>query len=155
MGRRREACGGLWSRRFAHVLILSLTAFAAACAAQRPLPPPSPPQPAVVEQPTYTEFGIASWYGRHHNGRKTASGEPYDMNAYTAAHRNLPFGTIVRVTNLDNGRTVKVRINDRGPYVKSRIIDLSAEVARALGMRRSGIAHVRIQQFASDQPPTS
>jgi rare lipoprotein A len=77
------------------------------------------------------------------------------MNAYTAAHRNLPFGTIVRVTNLDNGRVVKVRINDRGPYVKSRIIDLSAEAARALGMRQKGIAHVRIEQFASDQPPTS
>jgi rare lipoprotein A len=142
--------GGAWSRRSARVLILGLTVFAAACAAQRP----PPPQPAV-ERPTYTETGIASWYGRHHNGRKTASGEPYDMNAFTAAHRNLPFGTIVRVTNLDNGHTVKVRINDRGPYVKSRIIDLSAEAARTLGMRQSGIAHVRIEEFDSDQPPTS
>jgi rare lipoprotein A len=139
----------------ARVLIIAFTSFLAACAAQRPEPPsPAPAQPAA-ERPIFTQEGIASWYGRVHDGRKTASGDIYDMNALTAAHRNLPFGTVVRVTNLDNGRMAKVRINDRGPYVDSRIIDLSAQAARALGMRQSGTARVRIEQFVSDQPPTS
>ncbi len=142
-----------WVRKSAGIAVLLLTGILAACA-QRPQPAPQPTQPAV-EQPTSSQEGTASWYGQNHHGRKTANGESYDMNANTAAHRSLPFGTVVRVTNLDNGRTVKVRINDRGPYANGRIIDLSAHAARDLGMRESGTARVRIQQFASDQPPTS
>jgi len=88
--------------------------------------------------------GNASWYGKPHQGRKTASGEPFDMNALTAAHRSLPFGTHVLVTNLRNGRTVEVRINDRGPQVPDRIIDLSYAAARALGAVGDGVFRVRI-----------
>ena len=117
-----------------------------ACAAPSPPPPPAPPEPAApaVRSP-YVEIGIASWYGRGHQGRQTASGERYDMNAMTAAHRTLPFGTVVRVTNLDNHRSVRVRINDRGPRARDRILDLSAAAARSLDMTEAGIAHVRIE----------
>lgn len=80
------------------------------------------------------ETGIASWYGRQFHGRKTANGESFDMDALTAAHRKLPFGSWVRVRNLVNGRSVDVRINDRGPFIKRRIIDLSRAAARALGV---------------------
>jgi len=91
-----------------------------------------------------SQVGIASYYGREFHGKRTASGEIYNMRKYTAAHRTLPFGSIVRVTNLSNGRSIKVRINDRGPFVKSRIIDLSYGAARKLGIIESGIAKVRI-----------
>ncbi len=89
--------------------------------------------------------GIASWYGAAYQGRPTASGEIYNMYAMTAAHRTLPFGTEVRVHDLDNGRSVDVRINDRGPFVHGRIIDLSYAAAEALGMAGAGIARVRLQ----------
>ena len=89
--------------------------------------------------------GIASWYGPGFHGRRSASGERFNQNALTAAHRYLPFGTRVRVTNLNNGRSVVVRINDRGPYSGRRIIDLSAGAARAIGMIRSGTAQVRVE----------
>jgi rare lipoprotein A len=82
--------------------------------------------------------GIASWYGKRFHGRRTASGERFDMHALTAAHRTLPFGTVVRVTSLVNGRTVDVRINDRGPHLKQRVIDLSQAAARVLGLLESG-----------------
>jgi rare lipoprotein A len=82
--------------------------------------------------------GIASWYGHRFHGRKTASGEVYDMNALTAAHPSLPFGTIVRVQSLVNGRSVDVRINDRGPHIRQRVIDLSRAAAKALGLIDAG-----------------
>ena len=88
--------------------------------------------------------GIASWYGPGFDGNMSASGERYNQNALTAAHRSLPFGTKVQVTNLNNGRSVVVRINDRGPYVRGRVLDLSAGAARALGMMDSGIAPVQL-----------
>lgn len=78
--------------------------------------------------------GLASWYGPRFHGRRTASGEKYDMHQLTAAHPTLPFGTIVRVRSLVNGRTVDVRINDRGPFIKKRVIDLSRGAAQALGL---------------------
>lgn len=130
------------------LLVLGLVACVAACAGPRPTPPPAP----APETPVFSQEGTASWYGPAHNGRTTANGETFDMQALTAAHRSLPFGVVVRVTNLENGRMVKVRINDRGPYVKNRIIDLSARAARDLGMKAGGVARVRIEQFASDQP---
>lgn len=92
----------------------------------------------------YDETGIASWYGPGFHGKRTASGEHYDQNAMTAAHRTLPMPTIVRVTNLDNGRSVKVRINDRGPFARGRIIDLSRRAAQLLDVERTGTAKVRV-----------
>lgn len=89
--------------------------------------------------------GSASWYGGRFHGRKTASGERFNMNTLTAAHRTLPFGTKVRVTNRRNGRSVVVRINDRGPYAGGRIIDLSRAAAGAVGMIGSGVAPVTLQ----------
>ena len=89
--------------------------------------------------------GTASWYGPGFHGRKTASGERFDQNAMTAAHRSLPLGSVVRVTNLENGRKVTVEINDRGPYIRGRVIDLSKAAARRLGMVRDGLATVRVE----------
>jgi rare lipoprotein A len=89
--------------------------------------------------------GIASWYGPGFNGRRSASGEIFNQNALTAAHRHLPFGTMVRVTNLNNGRSVIVRINDRGPFVGNRILDLSAGAAQQIGMISTGVAPIRLE----------
>jgi rare lipoprotein A (peptidoglycan hydrolase) len=117
------------------------------------LPPaPVPETPRVV----FNEIGTASWYGRSHHGRKTASGERYDMNAMTAAHRTLPFNTRARVTNLDTGKSVDVLITDRGPYKRGRIIDLSSRAAQALGMHADGVAPVRVEVFEgnlAEAPP--
>ena len=93
--------------------------------------------------PAQTQYGIASWYRCGRQDRWTASGEPFDDELYTAAHRRLPLGTCVRVTNLKNGRSVVVRINDRGPYVPGRLIDLSKSAAERLGFVRQGMAPVR------------
>jgi len=90
------------------------------------------------------QVGRASWYGRLFQHKKTASGEPYDMHDFTAAHRTLPLGSWVKVTNLKNDKSVMVRINDRGPVMKSRILDLSYGAAMILGMDGDGIAKVRL-----------
>jgi len=90
------------------------------------------------------EQGVASWYGRDFHGLATASGEPFDMYALTAAHPTLPLGTLVRVRNLENGRSVDVRINDRGPYRQGATIDLSYRAAEVLGMVREGRAPVEV-----------
>ena len=95
--------------------------------------------------PGYTEVGYASWYGPKFHGRRTSSGEIFNMYDMTCAHRTLPLGTILLVTNLENGRSVVVRVNDRGPFVKGRIIDLSYAAARALGMVEKGVVKVRIR----------
>lgn len=105
--------------------------------------------PAVVGS---VENGIASWYGHPYHGRASASGEIYDMETLTAAHRTLPFGTWVRVHNLSNSRTVEVRITDRGPFVDGRIIDLSHAAARAIEMIGPGTAPVRVEVIAAPQP---
>ncbi len=94
---------------------------------------------------TQTLTGTASWYGGKFHGRKTANGETYNMHALTAAHKYLPFGTEVVVTNQNNGKSVVVRINDRGPFVGSRIIDLSQAAATQLGMINSGTAKVKVE----------
>ena len=96
-----------------------------------------------------TLSGIASWYGPGLHGRKTANGERYNMYALTAAHRSLPFGTKVQVTNRKNGKSVVVRINDRGPYVGTRVIDLSRGAAQAVSMSDVGIAPVRLDVLSS------
>jgi rare lipoprotein A len=92
--------------------------------------------------------GRASWYGAKHHGRKTASGELFNKNSFTAAHRTLPFGTKVQVINVKNGKSVIVKINDRGPFRRSLIIDLSHAAANAIGMIRSGITAVEIRVLA-------
>ena len=93
-----------------------------------------------------TEEGIASYYADSLDGNPTASGEPYDKKAMTAAHRTLPFGTKVKVTNLSNDMSVVVRINDRGPHTKNRIIDVSGAAAERLGFLDSGTTRVRIEE---------
>jgi rare lipoprotein A len=93
----------------------------------------------------YLEEGLASWYGEPYHGRPTASGPRYDMNEMTAAHRTLPFGTLVRVTNLENGKQATVLINDRGPFVAGRILDLSRAGAEALDSLGPGVVKVRLE----------
>lgn len=105
-------------------------------------------------KPGYVEEGMASWYGKRFHGRKTANGERFNMNALTAAHRTLPFGTMVKVTNLGNKKTVTVRINDRGPWVKNRIIDLSYAAAKQIGMIEKGCVKVRIETVSKNKAPT-
>ncbi len=119
---------------------LALMLLAAGCARRSAarLPPP----PTRIGS---TETGIASWYGVPYHGRRSASGEIYDMEKLTAAHRALPFETWVEVTNLSNGKQVDVRITDRGPFVRGRIIDLSMAAARELDMVRAGTARVRLK----------
>lgn len=98
-----------------------------------------------VDSNTYSEIGYASFYGDSFVGKITASGEIYDANQLTAAHRSLPFGTKLKVTNLENRRSVVVRINDRGPFVSGRIIDLSDRAAKELDIIRKGVARVQIE----------
>ncbi len=97
------------------------------------------------KQDKYYETGPASWYGREFHGKKTASGERFDMNGLTAAHKSLPFGTMVSVKNFENGKTVAVRINDRGPYKGNRIMDLSYGAAKKIGMIKLGKSNVGIK----------
>ncbi|HUK11324.1 MAG TPA: septal ring lytic transglycosylase RlpA family protein [Stellaceae bacterium] len=112
-------------------------------------PAPIPPEASA---PTgSSEVGIASWYGNARAGHRTASGEIFDPWGMTAAHRTLPFGTVVRVTNLDNGRTISVTINDRGPHDSNRIIDLSRGAAQALGFASVGLARVKVERVSDIQ----
>jgi rare lipoprotein A len=124
--------------------ILSLSIGLSGACAQRKAPSSSP----TPLEHARAETGLASWYGKAHQGLRTASGERFDMHALTAAHRSLPFGTIVRVTELESGRSVKVRINDRGPFRADRILDLSYEAARKLGILERGTARVKITVLA-------
>ncbi|WP_293271408.1 septal ring lytic transglycosylase RlpA family protein [Microcoleus sp. PH2017_02_FOX_O_A] len=118
-------------------------------------PQPEPEAPVLSLGPLQVRLsGWASWYGPGFDGNLSASGERFNQNALTAAHRHLPFGTLVMVRNLDNGRSVVVRINDRGPYVGDRVIDLSAGAANVLGMMSSGVARVEIQVIEPKQQTT-
>jgi rare lipoprotein A len=101
---------------------------------------------AAIERGNYSvQEGVVSWYGAQFHDRKTASGERFDSGAFTMAHPKLPFGTMVRVTNLRNGRSVVVRVNDRGPFVGKRIADLSQAAASEIGMMHKGVARARIE----------
>jgi rare lipoprotein A len=100
----------------------------------------------------HAELGLASYYRAAFNGKRTASGERYDADRMTAAHRSLPFGTRVRVTNLRNGRSAVVRINDRGPWIKKRVIDVSYAAAHKLRLIRRGTARVRVEVLAAQEP---
>jgi rare lipoprotein A len=131
----RKRCS-ISSRAFAAFLLIS---FSSISCTRKAAPPDSKAQ-----------TGVASWYGHPFDGRLTANGEVYDMEKMTAAHRTLPFGTVLRVERLDNGKVTEVRINDRGPFVKDRIIDLSHAAAQAISM--PGIANVHLQVIRT--PPT-
>lgn len=145
--------------------LLALLLFATACATRRP-PPSSPASsgapnapgqtPVVVTGPGWSEEGFASWYGGDDGfeGKPTASGEIYDSSQMTAAHRELPLGTVVDVTNLENGKSVRVRINDRGPFARGRILDLSQEAARRLDLIGPGTGRVRVTLVAMGPAPT-
>jgi rare lipoprotein A len=128
-----------------------------------PAPPPlrQPSAPSASQPPTrsapfvpgiYVEQGVASWYGVPFDGRRAADGEIFDMNTLVAAHRTLPFGSILRVTNLNNGRDVEVRVIDRGPFVGDRILDLARAAAVSLDMIGTGTAPVRIELLSSPSP---
>ncbi len=140
------------SRRRAGACLLFLL-FASACAPSRPVSHPIPP---AVATGGWSEEGLASWYGGDDGfeGKPTASGEIYDSSRLTAAHRDLPLGTVVDVTNLDNGKRVQVRINDRGPFVHGRVIDLSRAAATELGLIGPGVGPVRITIVAPGPVPT-
>jgi rare lipoprotein A len=118
------------------------------CARVAPPPIVATPVPKIG----FLEDGVASWYGVPFHGRATASGEIYDMEASTAAHRTLPFGTVLQVDNLDNAYTTTVRVNDRGPFVKGRNLDLSRRAARELEMIGPGTARVRLTIVSAPSP---
>lgn len=133
-------------------------------------PEPAPSAPAGYPKPyrvmgvwyqpipnarNFEQLGTASWYGVKFHGRKTSNGETYDMYAMTAAHKTLPLGTYVRVSNLQNGHHVDVRVNDRGPFVRGRIIDLSYAAAKQIGLVGPGTARVRIQALGAPAPQSS
>jgi rare lipoprotein A len=118
-----------------HLIALAVVAALAGCASD---------DAGVISGGREIERGIASWYGAQHHGRRTASGEVFDMNALTAAHKTLPFGTRVRVLNPASGQAVVVRINDRGPFTPGRVIDLSRAGAERIGLIRAGVAPVVI-----------
>jgi rare lipoprotein A len=134
---------GVWARitgGLGLAVLLACSGCGASKEAQRPTPRESPSKASGAYR-----IGEASWYGKRFQGRTTASGERFDRNQLTAAHRKLRFGTCVNVENLSNGRKVKVRINDRGPYAGGRIIDVSEAAARKLDMIEAGVARVRLR----------
>jgi rare lipoprotein A len=144
-------------RRAALASSVVLAALASGCAGPRrsapppgaaetlPSQPPDPGDPGADEVPD-VEIGLASFYGKAHHGKMTASGVPFDMHAMTAAHRRHPFGSRLRVTVLDSGKSVDVKVNDRGPFVKGRIVDVSYAAAQALGFVSRGVARVRVER---------
>src|SRR4029077_3124053 len=133
------------------VLVLAGSAGCAHKPASAAIPaPPAPSSGAAspgksVAPGTYVARGVASWYGAPFHGRQSSSGEIFDMNRFVAAHRTLPFGSIVRVTNLNNGKHTEVRIIDRGPFIEGRLIDLSLAAAHAIDMVGTGIAPVWLE----------
>lgn len=170
-------CGQTRFRTALTAALCALTLLTTGChhkrarVAQQPPPPPtypaqSPQQNASPEsgssrnipeeahgRPVFSETGLASWYGPPYHGRKAADGSVYNQNAMTAAHLTLPLGTLVRVTNLATHQSAFVRITDRGPFVRGRIIDLSLAAAKAIGVYRPGVARVRVEAYASADPP--
>jgi len=135
-------------------IVLSIVSCAGKGVHEEPVIPVLPsPVPAQVPDTVYRETGVASWYGRDFQGRTTASGEIFDMNGISAAHRTLPLGTVLSVTNLDNFKSIKVRINDRGPFVKGRVLELSFGAAKELGFASQGTARVKIESLDAVSAP--
>ena len=143
--------------RIAALAATAALALGAACAhapppawaEERAAPPPRAPsaqRPGAAARPGWPQVGIASFYGHRFHGRLTASGVPYDMHAMTCAHRTAPFGTRLRVTDLESGRSVVVRVTDRGPFARGRVVDLSWAAARRLDLLERGLARVRVER---------
>lgn len=105
--------------------------------------------PAKTPRHHWYQFGVASWYGKFFQGKTTASGEPYNEDAMTCAHRSLPLGSVLRVTNLRNEKSVVVTVNDRGPVPENRVIDLSYAAARTLGFSQRGLAPVKVELLSA------
>ena len=141
LGRGARAAASAASSSLFLVLVSIVILLASGCASSGSKKPPAPGT---------TLTGVASWYGPGFHGRRTSNGERYDMNRLTAAHKTLPFGTLVEVRNLDNDRSVVVRINDRGPHIKRRIIDLSRAAAEAIEMVGPGTARVSLKILQYD-----
>ncbi len=155
-----------WKKKFRKgivaVIVISLTS-CGLLPSKKPQPPSSMPSPPtskpycvfgkcyfpLASAEGYVEEGLASWYGPNFHGKRTSSGEIFDMNDMTAAHKILPLGTYVKVTRLDTNQWIIVRINDRGPFVNDRVIDLSKRAAEALGIVGKGLARVRIEALQS------
>jgi rare lipoprotein A len=115
-----------------------------------PAPAPAPAaKPAAKARHHWYQFGVASWYGRFFQGKATASGQPYNEYAMTCAHRSLPLGSVLRVTNLRNHKSVVVLVNDRGPMPQNRVIDLSYAAASSLGFSERGIAPVKVELLSA------
>jgi rare lipoprotein A len=131
------------------------TAPAPSSSVPAPAQPSTRTSPEASINPIYSEQGVASWYGFPFHGRRASDGEIYDMNQMVAAHRTLPFNTIVRVTNLNNGKQTEVRIIDRGPFVEGRIIDLSHAAALAIDMVGTGTAPVKLEVLSGPSNPTA
>jgi len=142
-------------RLFGTVLLLAFAVLSACAGREAPsaslaIPAPSSalasvPAPVPAPDQIYRETGVAVWYGKELQGKKTASGEVFDSNGLSAAHRTLPLGTVIRVTNLDNFKSIDVKINNRGPFLKNRFLELSYGAARELGFVAQGSARVRIE----------
>ncbi len=130
-------------KRHSRLVFVGAVAAAMAAACAHPGPRPSTPEPGRAREGT--ELGLASYYARSLNGRRTASGARYDQRAMTCAHRTHAFGTLLRVTDVESGRSVVVRVTDRGPFAPGRVVDLSLAAARQLGILESGIARVRVE----------
>lgn len=146
MSHRGTKCCGSISWKWALLLVLAaiiIGAVVSSCSTYR----------LGEADPVYAAEGFASWYGPGFHGRTTANGERYNQYAMTAAHKSLPFGTKVRVINLENDKEVIVRINDRGPYVQGRIIDLSRKAAKQLTMLGKGTAKVRVETLTKKKAP--
>jgi len=111
---------------------------------------PVKPSPRTTKSRRWLQIGVASWYGAHFQGRRTAAGERFDMNTMTCAHPSLPMGTWLRVTNLKNRRTAFVRVNDRGPVTEGRIVDLSYAAARSVGLK--GVGRVKLETVRDGDP---
>jgi len=148
----RTASTGTARRLGAGVLMMGL---ALSASAKDGSPSGTAPPPVMKAKPSakskhWFQVGVASWYGEKFQGRKTAGGERFDMNGMTCAHRSLPLGTWLRVTNLKNHRTAYVRVNDRGPVLEGRIVDLSLAAARTLGL--AGLGKVSLEPLGSGDP---
>jgi rare lipoprotein A len=147
-------------RRTANILAIGVMVATMGAAHGQDHPSPAATKPSKQQKPHQAkakrsapyQIGRASWYGKRFNGRKTASGEAYDMFQFTAAHRQLPLGTLVRVTNLRNRESVVVRINDRGPVPQTRVIDLSYGAARMLDLQPRGVEMVRLEVLNPEEP---
>ena len=125
-----------------------------AAIAPSPVPVPVPvPLQVPAQEPNYRETGMAAWYGKELHGKQTANGEVFDMYGLSAAHRTLPLGTIVHVTNLDNFKSITVKINDRGPFLANRFLDLSYGAAKELGFVSQGTARIMIETVEAVRDP--